>query len=41
METIYMIVGDVVGREFPVIAKLSKEKQRKFLEEVKQTASQI
>ena len=32
METIYNIVGDVVGRDFPVIAKLSKEKQSKFID---------
>ena len=32
METIYNLVGDVVGRDFPVIAKLSEEKQSKFID---------
>ena len=32
METIYNLVGDVCGRDFPVLAKLSKEKQTKLID---------
>ena len=32
MPTIYDLVGDVCGRDFPVLAKLSHETQTKFID---------